>query len=317
MSVMMEDQSQVSGNFRNYNAFKDPVYRNAFLKTYICAAQTDQITNTRCLDSTRCLPNEVNFRRPCIPEIRPYYQNMNMKHDDYKMTRVKMFLNERWYSSHKMDDEDADDWCNSAELRASYAESLGMIYALKQMDTTIAQMIKDAGCLTGNVKTKCGDLDLGTEENCVEVDKTDIHEYILRHKTAHSTICKTMMGEMFLLLPECAEAISLANDYFLDASKTGSCTSCSPLITGVHPNKVFGFNIIWTNSLKPIVVNGECCYPIISGFTDATCFKLKYDKHRITNPSDNWGSLEQTKMAWGHKVLEPNLIVIGFVKFQL
>lgn len=298
--------------YQQHDWWYEPVFMQGFLTNFICSSIGEQIAMTNCANMT--CGDTAFFRKLCQPRIyRLDAKNQTLKHDYYSGTTKQLRITEYWYSNFKIDDIDKRHWCNYPAVRAMYAEMLGKKFGHQADESLFADMIMGADCHNrgNNAGLQCRGYKLGTCEKPQPVSIDDIHLYISSLMGVLEERCDDSTMQPFLVVPKCWMHYLRNNERLSSYFHAGNCLPCSPLLTGRVNNEIMGFELMYSDRLPKVTVNGKTGHYILFGYKNATCFARGFERFDTVQAERSFGSYDRAVMSWGHEVLYPELLGHG------
>lgn len=278
-----------------------------------------EITNSDIdQDITHCHQRVNILRAPEVGPWRPYQKNQEMVPNQVSTDAVCLEICNAAYNAIKMDQTDIhfactrwDQWENLF-LDAAYEALVKMLrnWVLTSM------ILETAPTNKGSAAGKYGNIDLGTKDNPVVVDKDNIPLRVAQLQLAITEQLRWKAGEMFLIVPPAFRSVLSMSNY-ANAAWAGSCKPCSLAIDGMWEAPIGGFNIIESVSIPPVIdKDGNVCYYVIAGNKNAFAYVADILSGRVVELERAFAVEYQMLTVWGGKMLYPNAMAIGYWTFK-
>lgn len=295
--------------YPQYDYMYQPEFVSGFLTNFQCNSIGEFLAMSNCANF-QC-GDVAHFKMLCEPEVfRLDNKDEDLKVQYYKGTTKDLRITEYLYCNLKIDDVDKRYWCDYEEVQRRYADMLGRKFALAADETLFHEMIMGSHCFNQGhaAGAQCRGYDLGTCQKPVPVTKDNIHEFISSMLGVIHEQCTDQDMQPFLVVPECWAHYMRLNEHLSSYYHAGNCLPCSPLITGVHPNEIMGFQLFTSDRLPKVMVNGKLAHYLMFGYRNATCFARGFEKFETVTMERTMGQFDRAIMSWGHGVLYPELI---------
>ncbi|MEB2499540.1 hypothetical protein [Burkholderia cenocepacia] len=293
-----------------------PLFGDRLIARAYCEFVAGDITNTDYNgDITKHGDRITYFIEPEV-EVHDYQKNARLQPQELESETVTMVIDRAKYYNVKLDRVDEkqiqfiDKWVEAFLQRASYNVKLQI-----DPDVLMRMALQTAPFNKGmNAGKQSQSQQLGEVGNPVPITAANVIEVLTRLRIVLREACRWQDGQMFIVLPEAAEAALMGSD-LKAAYLTGMAQS--PILNGKFPMQVMGFTLYFSNNVPSVldVATNTNAYWVVAGNKKATGFAQQLEEHEIVSMDDTFGKYYRGLWVYGHKPFLRDALAALYCRF--
>lgn len=305
-----------AGQIQYESAIQSPITSKRIIAQTWCSSVANDITNKEWASELMTCGSQIKFEVESGIEIRDYQENQAMIPQHLEPTFRWMTVDKAKYFMVKVDKITEMQVCNWRQKASKFTDLASK--RMKQIldpELLLKMAVYTDSKNKGNLAGQHGNVDLGTVGAPVHVTGTNIVEFLTRLRSVLKGACRWDDGNMFVVLPQDAEAAFFASPLGT-AGIAACCNDNSPISNGKLNNRYMGFNVMFSNNVPYVVdPSGNTAFYVVAGNEMATGFVQQIEESEISNAITSFGKYYKGLWVYGHQPLMPDALALGYARF--
>lgn len=282
-----------------------PIYAQRMLERFYMNSIFSEVATTDVLNEIGAQGDTAIFRRAPKVYVRDYAKSQTLTHDVLESDTVKVTIGHAYYFSFMMSRIDMVQIANSSNFISEAMNSAAHETALSIDRAILSTAFTSVDVLNrgANAGAVSASNNLGEVGAPVVINRNNVLESLIRWGSVLDEQNVPQDNRWVIVPTQFRDA--LMNSNLANASFMGS--GASPMLNGLMPNMIAGFNIYVSNNLTRVIDAGtnQPCWNIMFGRKGSLAFISQLSETRTMQDANSFNEHMQGLMVWGAGVVQP------------